>query len=429
MKARLATAIGAALSVAALGVAAVAMYLAMQPRPPELEPTPAIPAHVVAPPLVQLIEEKKAALAQDLHSAHAWGELGSAFARQCDEQAQVCFRNAERLEPDNYRWPYLLGGCYSATDLRQAVDCFARAARLAPHRPHVQLQLAEHLIYQGELENAAGAIELARLAAPENPRVHLAQARLLFRRGNFAESRVWAENSAALAPDKRDVHVLLAQIYRRLGDAAATEREAAILAGMPGTPTSWEDPDVASVHELRLSAELASDLEPTEVDGPDGAAMMRLAQRHLVEGRSADAEKLLRKQLRTQPDHERFRFQLGVACFQLEQYEEAAAEFRRVSQLKPDHGEAQYNLGHALVKLNRPAEAKEAFAAAVRLRPGYANARINLAELLLAEGRRDEAREHLQAALRIAPGDRRARQLLERAKPSGNSTSAADAAR
>jgi tetratricopeptide (TPR) repeat protein len=246
--------------------------------------------------------------------------------------------------------------------------------------------------------------------------VHLLRARLLFASGSFAEARVWAENSAALAPDKRDTHVFLAQLYRRLQEPSAAQRELAMLARMADSPTSWDDPDVASVHGLQSSARGSNTQEPAASGNLDTAAAMRLAQSHLAQGQNADAEMLIREQLRSFPDHERLRFQLGVACFQQERYEEAAQEFRRVSELKPDHSDAQYNLGHALLKLNRPAEAKDAFAAAVRLRPGYAFARINLAELLLGEGRADEAREHLRVALQIAPDDGRAQQLLERTK-------------
>lgn len=406
------------LAVGLLGVMglALAIYLATWLNRPQLEPLPEIPKHLLAAPIRELVEEKRNATEQNIHLASAWGELGSAFARQCDAEARVCFRNAERLEPKNYRWPYLQGACQADYDFQQAQACFARAARLAPDRPHVQLRLADYLLGRGDQTGAKAVIERALLVAPEDPHAHLAQARLLFLSGSFEEARVWAENSAALAPDKRDTHVFLAQLYGRLHEPAAAQRELTMLAQMRDSPTSWDDPDVEAVQKLQTTARVASGQETAENDNQDSAAAMRLAQKYLVEGRIADAEVLIRDQLRLYPDHERFRFQLGIACFQQQRYEEAAQEFRRVSELKPDHSDAQYNLGHALLKLNRPKEAKDAFAAAVRLRPGYAFARVNLAELLLDEGRADEAREHLGVALQINPDDARARQLLKRTK-------------
>jgi tetratricopeptide (TPR) repeat protein len=395
---------------------ALAIYVAARFSPPRLEPLPEIPQYLVAAPIRALVEQKRRVVERNPGSAEAWGALGSAFARQCDAEALVCFRNAERLEPANYRWSYLQGACQADHDTRQAIECFARSARLAPDRPHVQLRLADYLLEQADLAGARLAIERSLAVDPADPHAHLSQARLHFFKGNLAEARIWAEKSAALAPDKRDTHVFLAQLYRRLGDRASEERARETLARMADTPTSWDDPDVASVHALQDSARTAAKTQPAESDEQDPLAALRQAQKHIADGRLADAEDLIREQLRLHPDHERFHFQLGVACFQQERYEEAAREFRRVSELKPDHSDAQYNLGHALLKLNRPAEAKAAFTAAVRLRPGYAFARINLAELLLEEGKTDEAREHLQAALQIAPGDSRAQQLLERAK-------------
>jgi protein O-GlcNAc transferase len=234
--------------------------------------------------------------------------------------------------------------------------------------------------------------------------------------GSLEEARVWAENSAALAPDKRDTHVFLAQLYRRLREPDAAQRELAMLDQMTESPSSWDDPDVAAVQTLQSTARVSNAEGPAENNNQDSTAALRLAQKYLIDGQIADAEKLIRDQLRLYPDHERFRFQLGIACFQQQRYEEAAQEFRRVTELKPDHSDAQYNLGHALLKLNRRDEAKDAFAAAVQLRPGYAFARINLAELLLDEGKANDAREHLQVALQITPDDDRARKLLERAK-------------
>jgi Uncharacterized enzyme of heme biosynthesis len=403
-------------SIASVAAVALAIWIVSWRSPPRLEPLPAIPAHLVATPLLTLVKEKREEVERAPRSAAAWGALGSAMADQCDREAQICFRNAERLEPQNYRWPYLQGACSADHDFPQALACFSRAAELAPDRPHVQLRLADFLLSQGDLRQAQAAVDRARSVAGDHPRVHLVQARLLFASGKFEEALVWAENSAGLEPATRDTHVLLAQLYRRLKDPVAAERELAILSQMQDFPTNWDDPDVAAVSALQHSARDTDGVKASVAgDDQDPTSVMRQAQKYIGERRYSEAEALIREAVRSHPDDERLRFQLGIVYFQQNRFEEAAHEFRRVSQLKPDHSETQYNLGHSLLKLNRPAEAKEAFAAAVRLRPGYANARINLAELLLSEGRAEEAREQLRVALRIAPTDSRAQQLLERA--------------
>ena len=81
-------------------------------------------------------------------------------------------------------WSSLQGACHAEYDMRQALDCFARSARLAPDRPHVQLRLAEFLLEQGDLTGARLAIERSLSVAPEDPHAHLSDDRRAVTRFN-----------------------------------------------------------------------------------------------------------------------------------------------------------------------------------------------------------------------------------------------------
>jgi tetratricopeptide (TPR) repeat protein len=403
---------------------------------PALEPLPSVATEQLEARVRELLDGAAANVAMDNRSAAAWGDLGAAcFAHNFEPQAQVCFRNAERLAPGDYRWPYLLGVSLIYTDGDQMLAAYRRAAERCGERAHVQLRLVETLLERGELEEADGYIQLVLAHSPSHSRAQFAQARLLLARGKLVEAKSWAERSAAGAADKRAPHLLLAHLCRRTNDLPGEAKAVAALEQIPDGFSSWDDPDVADV--LDLSQDRATRLARAEklaesgetaaketlselMEGADGSsAAARLARAFNREGKSGQAEALLRHQLPGSPNDERLHFQLGVACFQLGNYPDAAAEFRRVVELKPDFVDAWYNLGLALLKLDRPSDARVAFAATVRLRPSRFLARIKLAELLLADGKREEAKEHLEAALKLAPEERQARELLARIKAGG----------
>lgn len=403
---------------------------------PALEALPTAATEPLEPRVRELMESAAAIVAIDSRSAAAWGDLGAVyFAHNFEPQAQGCFRNAERLAPGDYRWPYLLGVSLIHTDGDQMLAAYRRAAERCGKRAHVQLRLVETLLERGELEEAESQIQLVLAHAPSHSRAQFAQARLLLARGKLEEAKSWAERCAAGAADKRAPHLLLAHLCRRTHDAQGEAKAVAALEQIPDGFTSWEDPDVADVFDLsqdratRLARaeQLAESGETTAketlsqlMEGSDGSsAAAKLARAFNRDGQPRDAESLLRHQLIGSPNDERLHFQLGVACFQLGNYSDAAAEFRRVVELKPDFVDAWYNLGLALLQLDQPSDACEAFSATVRLRPSRVLARIKLAELLLASGKPKEAKEHLQAALKLDPDERQAKELLAKLEAGG----------
>jgi tetratricopeptide (TPR) repeat protein len=391
---------------------------------PKLEPLPVVESETLEPPVKALIQKAIAEVSANDFSPIAWGDLGAALrAHDLAAPAEVCYRNAERLDGSDYRWPYLLGVSLAPTDAEQALDCFRRAAERCGNKPHVQLRLAEMLMERQMNEEAAVLVEKVLSYAPTNPRGQLAKARLLFAEGKIDEAKSWAVKSAAGAEDRRAPHLLLAQLCRRTGDKEGEARELALLEKIPDGITPWEDPDVAEVLALRQDkgarlarAESAAQVLAEVSDASDSSPALQLAKKYYQTKEFAAAEAVLRTMLKKFPNDEQLHSELGVACFQQKKYQEAADEFGRTIELKSDFANAHYNLGHALLKLDKKKEAREAFAAAVRLQPSHAFARINLADLLLEAGETKAAREQAEIAARLAPGDQRARELLEKAR-------------
>ena len=89
-----------------LAGACVAWWLSQ----PALEPLPSVSTRRMAPEIRSLIDSAAANVVLSNRSAAAWGDLGAVFfVHQFEAPSQVCFRNAERLDSRDYRWPYLLG--------------------------------------------------------------------------------------------------------------------------------------------------------------------------------------------------------------------------------------------------------------------------------------------------------------------------------
>jgi len=399
---------------------------------PTLEPLPRLPMDDFQPEVRKLIEETSSRVAQSLRSSAAWGELGAVYlSHSLESPAQVCFHNAELLNSENYRWPYLLSLSMMHTDEEKAISALRRAVQRCGDQTHVKLRLVETLLDRGEFEEAAAQITKVMEHASANPRAQFAVARLLLVQGKIDEAKSWAERSAETAANKRSPHLLVAHLCRRTNDAAGEAKALATLAQIPDGITRWEDPDVIAMNSLRQDQEarlsraeqLTQSKNAAQGNGllfemamaNDGSsAAAKLAQAFNREGKFRQAESVLRQRLPASPTDERLHFQLAVSCFQQQKYAEAEVEFRRVIELKPDYFYAWHNLGLVLVKLDKAADARAALATAIRINPSEVSSRINLAELLLADERHDEAREHLEAVLKLAPDHPQALELLSR---------------
>jgi tetratricopeptide (TPR) repeat protein len=156
-----------------------------------------------------------------------------------------------------------------------------------------------------------------------------------------------------------------------------------------------------------------------------------------VQGRLAEAERLYREVLLSQPDAVPALAGLGILAYQDGRAGEAASWFARGVGIRPEFAALRANLGEALRILKdyeaaanhlqlalaldpaqpdawntqgllaldqgRFAAAETAFRAAVRLRPEFAAAYINLGSVLCEIGRPGDAAEALRTALRIEP--------------------------
>jgi tetratricopeptide (TPR) repeat protein len=403
----LVAALAGSLAVGA-GVGAWFWFRPRFPDPPTVDLTGADPEAVEA------ITAARDELRHNPGSGSAWGHLGMVLqAHAFDAEASVCFREAERLDPDNPRWPYFQGLTYVMTDPARGIPFLERAVELCgDHPPGPRLWLAEVLIGQGQTDDAERQLRHVLRRQPDNSRTRLNLARLL------ADRREWQAALDLLGPCLWDpttgvrAHQLRAEVYQGLGQPDKAEADLKEAREMP-PDRAWQDPFVAEVNRLQRGLEVRlKEADQLKATGRYGEAVARLeetlkryprsAQAHEKLGKVwlaaseslreesalpqadkalVEAERALSEAVRLDPESVEGWFSLGVVRFNRNNYEGAADPFRQVVRLKADHGLAHFNLGLCLRKLNDKKAAAAEFRAALRCRPDHAAAREALHEL------------------------------------------------
>ena len=368
-----------------------ATHRASVPEPPAVDLAGADPEVAAA------VESARAAVRREPSSGAAWGHLGMVLrAHDFGPEANACLAEAERLAPNEPRWPYLQGLTLILTDPDAGLRRLQRAVELCDNKPLApRLRLAETLLAQGRLDEAEEQLRRARAAEPGHPRVRLALGRLAYQRDDLAGSRNHLQAAADSPFGRKTARSLLAAVRQRLGDPGAAD-EAARAARLPDDPP-WPDPFVEEVEELGASKQ---------------AAIAR-ADSLFFQGRGGEAVALLSQAVRRYPDADRVWLALGRILVQLKDDAAAVPALRRTTELAPDSSEGWFQLGVALYRLENVDEAADCFRQAVRLKPDYAWAHHNLGLCRKRQGDRAGAAECFRAALRYKPDYVPAREELE----------------
>jgi tetratricopeptide (TPR) repeat protein len=420
--------------LAALGVlgvlAAMGTWAAMNPRaqpsplPPEIDLTHAPPR------VAQAVREARQRVIESPASGAAWGHLGMVLlAHEYDQPTTFCLAQAERLQPEEFRWPYFLGVNLSVSDPAAAARHFQRAVELRPDEPIVHARLGEILLHLEQFDEAGLYLRRAIELDPHDPRPHIALARLALARGDAESAMPSAEFAIRAAPQERAVHETLALVHQRGGRRAEALQSLARAEQLPARPLGWNDPFAGQVHALRKDASeslaLATALqaqnrvqEAIEVlrdalasDDRDPRVDVALARVYLAANQPQQAEAVLAEAQVRHPQSAEVWLLRGAVCFLREDFEGAIESFGGALARKPDYADAHYNLGHARLRLGDDAGAAEAFGCAIRFCPAYAHARTNLAKLHLKAGRREEAAKQVRFSLELDPTDPEAQAL------------------
>lgn len=414
-------------AIAVLAVIVALAILLIDPNAGENEPVNGDAAKVPAPRMDRFSREAAQSLMLAYNSAvltpddgSAWGKLGMTYyANESIPEAMTCFAEAEKLQPDEPRWPYLYGMVLAESDRAAGLPAVKRAADLDPDNVDVRTRLAEFHFALNQLQESRTVFMQLRDKDPRNARVLLGLARIEFTEKNWDACRQLAEEAMKNAPPRPDIHELLSRAHSRLGNAKEAETHANALSGLQNSSVDWPDKFLNEVMALRsdpavlmeqsevlaaagrLEEELRVLNRLVQVDPDNPEAFTLFARALLRAGDLPTAARVVAEGAKRHSNNAELGLMQAVTALQLGNADEAIERLQEVLKRKPDYAEAHFILGNAFVKAEKIDDAIEAFRDVLRYEPLFAPAHLGLADLLTKQGKTIEAAKHAAEAQRL----------------------------
>ena len=289
--------------------------------------------------------------------ARAFGNLAMVYHAYRDLGiARICYKSARELDPEAFRWAYLLAvverdlGDFAASDA-----IFEEALSLRENDLPSLIWRAENALDEHRIEEAGMRFQMAYEIRPEEARAHFGLARVALERGDFQDALKHLETAQGAQPSATPVLYSMGLVYRSLGDL---ERSQEYMDRIPK--------DHLKRIDLTLTDPLAREVRELE----------RGAMVHEHRGLKAAAQG-----------------RFGVA----------ASELGEAVALDEDRHETRHNLALALLRLGRRAEARKELDEVLTREPSFAPSHLVVANLLREDGLLQEAELHLLAAIEADP--------------------------
>ena len=284
----------------------------------------------------------------------AHGTLGMLLlAADYPDAAGRCLRDAARLVPGEFRWPYYLGHVHIRLgDLDRAVESFERALTIEPEDLAALVWLVHVRVDLDQSVEAEQLLARAWASHPGTPALLYQGGRASLAARDYAAAVERLEEALRLNPAATVIHYPLAMAYRGLGDL-----------------------DRARAHLDRGGAR-------TDGRGAEGGV--------LADPLMAEIYTLLRS-----PQSHR---DLGLQAAERGDWPEAARQFTLGARMAPENPVMRLNLGTALIRTGDAPAALAQLEAAVSLDPGFAAPHFLVGTLLERSGRDEEAIDRFRLA-------------------------------
>lgn len=312
--------------------------------------------------------------ATDVGGRIADRERRPAFARYVmglTLQGQQKYREAidiftEVVEED----PSLLGAAAgvaqahaSLGNAARGVEWLRKFADAAPEVLERRMLLANQLLQTGQKAAAVAELESVIVRDPNRIEAHKLLGSVALRDGDTARAMAAYERGLAANPDSIELQLLLAGALESAGDKErAMALYAALLQRIPTLDVAannyavllagdGSDPQrLAEAHGI--AARFASSSNPWYAD--------TLGWILHLQGKYAEAEKLLSRAVEGAPDEALFRYHLGASLVELDRLQEAKPHLQRAESLAREHGEFEGFDGFRLLLSRLPATADPA---------------------------------------------------------------------
>lgn len=409
---------------------------------PELEPVPTPDLSAADPAVQEQIAEKRATLDQALEAvgsepavaAEAYGDLGLVYVLyDFLDAAGVCFDNARRLDPGDFRWTYLAGYQRQVEGrLPEAVPLLERTTEMEPDYLPAHLRLGRARLEMGQLDRAEEHFERALEIEPRAAAAFEGLGRVAAARGDDGAAVESFRRALAIEPEASGVRYALGQTLRRQGDLEAATRELEQAGDVPARiPDPLINPLAAEARsEQFYSMQGAEALEDEDYESAAGAfrALLEHNPRSFpgyqglaralramgdLEGAVETLEEALEKGVAEDPGRDAetradFHRELAALSAGLGDEEKALGHLKRAVELEPDHGATRVRYGDFLARARRFEEAIEQYDRVLEVQPdapGASAVRVRRGTALVNLDRGEEAVAEFRRAVELAPED------------------------
>ena len=340
--------------------------------------------------------------------AGAYGDLGELYhAYELLPAAADCYRNAQRLDPESFLWPYYLGAALqNQGDLPAAAASLEQALKIRDDDLPAHLRLGEVLLALGQ--PAAAGDHFSRLSHDGSfaAAAQFGLGRVAAATGEALAAVEHFEKALELQPEAGIIHHSLGLALRQAGrvDEAQTHLEA------------------KGSGEVLAPDRLFERLESLAVSS---GAHLKRGNRAMVNGRLEEAVNAFRQAIAANPRSGEARRNLALVLMQQGDAATAASELEEAAEANPEDVWIHFDLGNAYLAKGLREQAVGAFQRAIELDPTLVSAHFNLSNTLIALERWSDARSHLAKVLELDPEDRRARYLSAMASHHSSETQSA----
>jgi len=264
-----------------------------------------------------------------------------------DAEAIAAYRKVLEEKPGLYQAELNLGILLLKQKSSDALPLLEAAAAKEPKKYPPVFYWAEALSMAGDVAKAEAAYKSALEIQPNSAEAAVGLGRLYAKQGNLEQADPLYRKAAQTDPEFKRALLELASHYER---AKQTDKAVALYKEFPEDAAARERSG-----ELLLEAGKAADaipeLENAYKQSPSNANRLALAMAYLKAKQPVKGMPLLQQAVAAEPNHFELRMFYGRGLRDQRNFQSAAQEFFKATQLKPDSKDAWNELAAMLISL------------------------------------------------------------------------------